>query len=69
VLGPPLPPPFTPTIAIDVAPAAVATFVAFVIEPQDQERKIFCRCHSRYFRAGGLAPTGSSRASRSGGRP
>jgi tellurite resistance protein len=32
VLGPPLPPALTPTIAIEVAPAAVATFAAFVID-------------------------------------
>lgn len=31
VLGPPLPSALTPTIAIEVAPAAVATFAAFVI--------------------------------------
>ena len=31
VLGPPLPEPLTPTLAIEVAPAAVATFAAFVI--------------------------------------
>jgi tellurite resistance protein len=32
VLGPPLPAALTPTIAIEVAPAAVATFAAFVID-------------------------------------
>jgi tellurite resistance protein len=32
VLGPPLPAPLIPTIAIEVAPAAVATFAAFVID-------------------------------------
>jgi tellurite resistance protein len=31
LLGPPLPPALMPTIAIEVAPAAVATFAAFVI--------------------------------------
>jgi tellurite resistance protein len=31
-LGPPLPTPLIPTIAIEVAPAAVATFAAFVID-------------------------------------
>ena len=31
-LGPPLPTPLYPTIAIEVAPAAVATFAAFVID-------------------------------------
>jgi tellurite resistance protein len=32
LLGPPLPAALTPTIAIEVAPAAVATFAAFVID-------------------------------------
>jgi tellurite resistance protein len=32
VLGPPLPAPLMPTIAIEVAPAAVATFAAFVLD-------------------------------------
>jgi tellurite resistance protein len=32
VVGPPLPGPLMPTIAIEVAPAAVATFAAFVID-------------------------------------
>jgi tellurite resistance protein len=32
VLGPPLPGPLVPTIAIEVAPPAVATFAAFVID-------------------------------------
>ena len=32
ILGPPLPEPLTPTIAIEVAPAGVATFAAFAID-------------------------------------
>jgi tellurite resistance protein len=32
ILGPPLPDPLMPTIAIEVAPAAVATFAAFVLD-------------------------------------
>ena len=32
VLGPPLPAALTPTIAIEIAPAAVATFAAFVLD-------------------------------------
>ncbi|HEY2213872.1 MAG TPA: hypothetical protein VGH31_02360 [Acidimicrobiales bacterium] len=32
ILGPPLPAPLMPTIAIEVAPAAVATFAAFVLD-------------------------------------
>ncbi|HEX3830134.1 MAG TPA: hypothetical protein VHV82_22945 [Sporichthyaceae bacterium] len=34
ILGPPLPTPLVPTLAIEVAPAAVAIFAAFVIDGQ-----------------------------------
>jgi len=32
MVGPPLPPALTPTIAIEIAPAALATFAAFIID-------------------------------------
>ena len=36
-------------------------------DPRGQATKIFWRCQSRYLRAGGWAPAGSSRVSSSGG--